>query len=391
MRAPVEGWERWLAAWEARGLARRPRSLSTGAGPVVERDGRRLIHMASNNYLGLATDPRVVAAARRALEGWGAGAGAAPLVAGHGEWHARLEAELADYKGTEAALVFASGYAANVGVLAALAGPRDTIFADALVHASLVDGARASGARLRFYRHGDPDHLEAMLRRSAGRGRRLVVTDGVFSMDGDLAPLPALVELAERYDALLVVDDAHGTGVVGPEGRGTVHRFGLAGRVPVQVGTLSKALGAQGGFVAGSRRLIRWLWHRARAWVYSTALAPVLAAAALEALRLARAEDWRRQRLRRHGARLRSGLRSLGYRVLGDAEAPMTAVVVGEPEAAAALAARLEEQGVLAPAIRPPTVPAGTSRIRLAPMATHTDDQIEHVLAAFRAAGVPGG
>jgi 8-amino-7-oxononanoate synthase len=342
-----------------------------------------LINLASNNYLGLAADPRLVAAAQAALAQWGVGAGASRLVSGQCEAHAALEADLADFKGTEAALVFTSGYAANVGVLAALAGPRDHIFADHLNHASLVDGCRLTHAHFYHYRHKDVQELDDLLRRTPTRGQKFIVTDSLFSMDGDLAPLPALVEIAERWEAILIVDDAHGTGVIGPQGRGAVEHFGLAGRVPVQIGTLSKALGVQGGFVAGSRQLIELLIHRARSFVFSTGLAPVLAAAAREALHQARVENWRREARRRHLDRLRTELERLGYRVLGEAEAPMAAVLVGEPEAAIALATHLESRGVFAPAIRPPTVPAGTSRLRLAPMATHTEDQIESVLSAF--------
>ncbi|AEB12612.1 8-amino-7-oxononanoate synthase [Marinithermus hydrothermalis] len=379
-------WERQLELWAARGLRRTLRPLAA-AGPRVEREGRYLINLASNDYLGLSTDPRLVRAAQEALARWGVGAGASRLVSGDRRVHAALEAALADFKGTEAALVFTSGYAANVGVLAALAGPRDQIFADALNHASLNDGARLSRARLRYYRHRDLDHLEDLLKGPGPRrgGRRFIVTDAVFSMDADLAPLPALVELAERYEALLVVDDAHGSGVVGPEGRGTVHHFGLAGRVPVQVATLSKALGGQGGVVAGARALVEVLLHRARAFIYSTGIAPALAAAALEAVRLVRGPEGeaRRARLRQHLARLKAELRAKGYRVLHEDPAPMLLVWVGAPGPALRLAAHLEARGVLAPAIRPPTVPEGTSRLRLAPMATHTEVEIERVIQAF--------
>ncbi len=383
-REPFEGeWARALDALEARGLGRRLRSQATAALPAVERDGRRLVNLASNNYLGLAADPRLVAAAHAGLDAWGVGAGASRLVTGDFEIHRDLEAALADLKGAEAALAFTSGYAANVGVLTALAGPRDRIFADALNHASLIDGCRQSRAVVQRYEHKDADHLEELLRGAPARGQRFIVTDSVFSMDGDLAPLPELATLAERWGAALVVDDAHGTGVLGPEGRGAVHHFGIEGRVPVQIGTLSKALGAQGGFVAGSRVLVDLVLHRARSFVYSTAIAPVLAAAALAGVGLARAEGWRREKQRSHLARLRGGLREIGFTVVGEDVAPLLAVIVGSPDATLRLSAELEESGVLAPAIRPPTVPSGTSRLRLAPMATHSGEQIEGVLAAF--------
>jgi 8-amino-7-oxononanoate synthase len=387
-REPFEGeWARALDALEAQGLGRRLKSQATAALPAVERAGRRLVNLASNNYLGLAADPRLVAAAHAGLDAWGVGAGASRLVTGDFEIHRALEAALADLKGAEAALAFTSGYAANVGVLTALAGPRDRIFADALNHASLIDGCRQSRAVVRRYEHRDADHLEELLRGAPARGQRFIVTDSVFSMDGDLAPLPELAALAERWGAALVVDDAHGTGVLGPEGRGAVHHFGIEGRVPVQVGTLSKALGAQGGFVAGSRVLVDLVLHRARSFVYSTGMAPVLAAAALAGVGIARAEGWRREKQRGHLARLRSGLREIGFAVVGEDVAPLLAVIVGAPDAALRLSAGLEESGVLAPAIRPPTVPSGTSRLRLAPMATHSAEQIEGVLAAFSIRG----
>jgi 8-amino-7-oxononanoate synthase len=378
-----ESWKKTLDELAVRGLRRELRPQAGPALPTVERGGRELINLASNNYLGLAADERVVEAAVEGLRRWGVGAGASRLVTGDFAVHEELEAELAALKGAEAALVFTSGYAANVGLLGALAGPRDQIFSDALNHASLIDGCRMSHAKVQRYQHSDLDQLEALLRAAPARGERLIVTDAVFSMDGDLAPLPALCDLAERYGATLVVDDAHGTGVLGAGGRGTAHHLGVQGRVPAQVGTLSKALGVQGGFVAGSRTLIELLIHRARSFVFSTGLAPVLAAAALAALRIAVAEEWRRERRAAHMGRLRAALAARGLQVLGEPAAPLTALLVGEPEAALALAARLEERGVLAPAIRPPTVPAGGSRVRLAPMATHTPAQIDQVIAAF--------
>ncbi|GBD01884.1 8-amino-7-oxononanoate synthase [bacterium HR18] len=386
---------RWLAQQlqqlASKGLRRQLRPLPC-SGPHVTYKGRRLLNLASNDYLGLSTDPRLVTAAREALERWGVGTGAARLVVGNRPVHEALEAALADLKEAEAALVFPSGYATNVGVLSALAGPRDQIFADALNHASLNDGARLSRASFRYYRHRDLEQLQRLLEGPGPRpgGRRFIVTDAIFSMDGTLAPLNELVVLAERYDALLVVDDAHGTGIVGPEGRGTAHYLGVASRIPLQIATLSKALGVQGGAAIGSALLIDYLLHRARAFIYSTGLAPVLAAAALEAVRIIRTEEGerRRRQQQRLVARLKAGLEAQGYIVRHEAPAPMLAVLVGTPEAAMQLATHLEAQGVLVGAIRPPTVPPGTSRIRLAPMATHTDEDIEAALAAFPRAEV---
>lgn len=376
--SPDQHWQEVLGRLADKDLRRQLRLSPVAAA------GGGVINMASNDYLGLAGEARMVVAAREALDRWGVGAGASRLVTGHLPPHEALEGELAAFKKAEAALVFTSGYAANVGVLTALAGPRDMILLDRLNHASLIDGARQSGATTRLYRHADLDHLEHLLEASSGeRGRRFIVTDGVFSMDGELAPLPELVELAGRYEALLVVDDAHATGVVGPKGRGTPAYFGLEEEVPVRIGTLSKALGAQGGFVAGSRALIDLLINKARSFIYSTGIAPAVAAAAREALHIAEAEDTRRRRLQAHLEALREGLRAKGYTVIGEAPAPMLAVKLGDPATAVEAAGRLAEAGVCAPAIRPPTVPKGTSRIRLAPMATHSESDIQRVLEAF--------
>ena len=375
-------WVEALGRLATRHLKRELRVVER-AGPLIIRNGLKLINLASNDYLGLASDERLVAAVCAALSRYGVGAGASRLLAGDFPIHEELEAALAEFKRAEAALVFSSGYATNIGVLTALATPRDHLYLDQFVHASLHDGARLSGAAIHRFRHADVGDLEKRLSETTSRGMRIVVTDGVFSMDGDLAPLPQLVEVCGRFDALLVVDDAHGTCVVGPQGRGTVAHFGLEGHVPVQIGTLSKALGVQGGFVTGSRELIQFLVQRARSFIYSTGIAPALAAAALDALRIAQSEEWRRSVALRHREMLARNLRSKGYRVIGQPEAPMMSVVVGEPEAALELAHALEVAGVYAPAIRPPTVPHGTSRVRLAPVATHTTEQIELVIAAF--------
>jgi 8-amino-7-oxononanoate synthase len=298
--------------------------------------------------------------------------------------HEALEGALAHLKSTPAALVFASGYAANLGVLAALCEPDDVIYCDRLDHASLVDGARLGRAHLHFYDHTDLDRLESRLRRAeCTPGARWIATDGVFSMDGTLAPLPELATLAHRYGAVLVVDDAHATGVLGPGGAGTLAHFGIDPENIVQIGTLSKALGSQGGFVAGDAELIEWLVQRARAFIYSTGIAPALAAAAHEALRIVEEEPQRRARLHAHVRSLRVGLCERGWTVLGEEPAPMIAVVTGSADSALQLSERLHGHGVIAPAIRPPTVPKGTSRVRLAPRADFTEAEVERVLDAF--------
>ncbi len=379
-----------LALWRNAGLERTLSPRSPSPGRWVVRNGRRLLNLASNNYLGLADDPRVVEAAREAVARWGAGAGGSRLLCGDTDAHRRLEAELARLKGTEAALVFSSGYAANVGLLSALASSRDTIVLDALCHASLLDGAKLSGARLYRYEHRNVEQLESLLD-SAGSGRRIVVTDALFSMDADFAPLAELVAVAQRHGATLVADDAHGTGAVGPEGRGSLAHLGVEGQVPVVLGTLSKAIGMQGGFVAGSRDLVNYLIERCRAFVYSTGLAPAIAEAAVVAIEILRREGWRREQLQRHHRVLREGLEERGYRVLHEPAAPMLLVQTGSARRTLWLARHLEQRGILVAAIRWPTVPKGTGRIRISPMATHTDADIEAVVASFPPAEeVPG-
>ena len=352
--------------------------------PEARSASERLIDLGSNDYLGLSRHPRVIEAAAAALRTWGVGSGASRLLRGNTPPHEELEAALARLKSTEAALVFSSGYAANLGVLAALCEPDDVIFCDRLDHASLVDGARLGRAKVHFYHHADLEHLERQLRRDQrSTGARWIATDGVFSMDGTLAPLPELSALAMRWGATLLVDDAHATGVIGHDGAGTLAHFGMKPDGVIQIGTLSKALGSQGGFVAGDRELIDWLVQRSRAFIYSTGLAPALAAAAHEALRVVGEAPELRARVQEHLRALRDGLSERGWVVLGEAPAPMIAVLTEEAAIATALAERLRSRGVIAPAIRPPTVPQGTSRVRLAPRADLSSEEIGQVLEAF--------
>jgi 8-amino-7-oxononanoate synthase len=298
--------------------------------------------------------------------------------------HRDLERELANLEGTEAALLFSSGYLANLGIIGSLVGPGDVIYCDRLNHASLIDAAFLCRARLVLYRHADPAHLADLMEKHTGR-RRLIVTDSVFSMDGDVAPLPALCDLAERYGAMLMVDDAHATGVLGAHGGGAVEAFGLEGRVPIVMGTLSKALGSVGGFVAGDRRLIDYLRNRGRTFMFDTAPAPTAVAAALAAVRITHAEDERRTWLRQLTTEFARGLESLGYTVLPSGSA-ILAVVVGRNDDAVSLAADLRERGYWVPAIRPPAVPRGTARLRVTFMATHTEKHLYDALDAFAAA-----
>ena len=366
-----ENWRKRLESEASRGLRR---TLPDAALP----DGET-IDCGSNDYLGLSRHPRIIAAARDALEQYGAGATASRLLRGNRKIHVELEEELAALKGTPSALVYSSGYAANLGLLSAICDRDDTIFCDSLDHASLVDGARLSRASLRFYNHGDPEHLERQLARRSG-GHAWIVTDGVFSMDGALAPLPALLEVADRHGATLIVDDAHATGVVGVDGAGTLSHFGIDPARAIQMGTLSKALGAQGGYVCGPVELTELLVQSSRAFIYSTGLNPAAAAAALEAVRVSIEEPEWRERLHANLDEVRSGLRGAGCRLYGDAPAPMCAVHVGEADEAMRVAATMASRGVLAPAIRPPTVPAGTCRIRLAPTARLSPEQVRTVI-----------
>lgn len=349
------------------GLARARRVVRTAADGWCIVSGRRLRNFAGNDYLNLAHDSRVVAAARQALLDAGAGAGASPLVCGRSAWHEALEARLAAFEGEPSAVLFPSGYAANVGTIGALAGEGDTIYCDRFNHASLVDGCRLSGARIRVYRHQRLEVLERELNRRHA-GRRLIVTDAVFSMDGDLAPLPELCDLAENYGAMLLVDEAHGTGVFGATGRGVSQHLDVERRVTVRVGTLSKAIGALGGFVAAPQPLTDWLWNKARTQIYSTALPPAVCAAAAVALEIIAAEPQRREHLQRRSALLRSELFAQGIEPLPGSVGPIVPVVLDAPERAARVAGALEDRGYLVGMIRPPTVPHGTSRLRISLM-----------------------
>ncbi|HZU35803.1 MAG TPA: 8-amino-7-oxononanoate synthase [Gemmataceae bacterium] len=369
------------------GLFRQRRRLESGQGTRVTYRGRELINFGSNDYLDLARDRRLARAAARAVRRWGCGSGASPLVSGYVPPLRRLEKTLAAWQGTEAAPVFSSGFLANLAAVATLAGRHDGIFSDALNHASLIDGCRLSRARVHVYRHADATHLEELLRAEGHKARRrLIVTDTVFSMDGDIAPLPALVQLAERYDCILAIDEAHASGVLGANGRGAMETLPSeltidADRI-VKVGTLSKALGSQGGFVSGSRQLRDWLVNYARPYIFSTALAVPAAAAAQAAVHIVQAEPERRQKLDWLASTLRSKLQSAGYPVPNGCT-PIIPFIVGEAGAASAFSNRLEAHGLLVPAIRPPSVPAGTARLRISLTAGHTTTDIEMLVDAL--------
>lgn len=379
MTAVVDGWAQVaLADLEARAQRRALAPLESPQGPVVRLGGRELLNFSSNDYLGLANAPEVVGAAREALLAHGVGAGASRLIVGDSAVHHELEARLARFVGAEAALLFNSGYAANQGALAALLGPGDVVFSDALNHASLIDGCRLTRARVVVYRHGDVEALEAALRATPGR-RRLVATDAVFSMDGDVAPVRALRKVCDRHGAALLVDEAHATGVLGARGAGLCEAEGVT--PDVHVGTLSKALGGLGGFVAGSRALCDALVSLARPLVFSTGLPPALCAAALAALGELETSG-RRGALRERIDRLAAGLQALGLPARGDSA--VFSLVLGDEARALDASARLLERGVLVKAIRPPTVPPGTSRLRVSVTAAHTPAHVEVLLEALR-------
>jgi 8-amino-7-oxononanoate synthase len=370
-----------LAQLEAQGLLRRLRTIDGAQDARVVVDGRSVICLCSNNYLGLANHPLLIEAACRAARDYGVGAGASRLISGSMRIHEQLEERLAAFKGTEACVLFNSGYHANVGTVTALVGEGDAVFSDELNHASLIDGCRLSRARVHVYRHADVESLEQALRRSERR-RRLIVTDSLFSMDGDTAPLGEICALAERYGAMVMVDEAHATGAVGPRGAGLVEALALGDRVTVQMGTLGKALGSFGAYVAGSRALIDYLVNTARPLIFTTALPPPVVAAAAAALDLVEKEPERRRRLRDHAAALRAGLRRAGYPV-EPSDGHIIPVLVGESGRTMRMSAALLDLGVFAHGIRQPTVPAGTARIRATVMATHSDEDIGEAVAAF--------
>jgi 8-amino-7-oxononanoate synthase len=377
------GWlDEELTQLDARHLLRR---LATRAGPQQAQivfDGQEYINFGANDYLGLAGDSRLAAAAQRATEQEGCGAGASPLVTGHSNAHAELERHLAEFEGSEAALAFTSGFAANCGTVGALVGTGDAIYADAKNHASLIDGCRLSRAEIHIYRHGDADHLAELLRDSSRYRRRLIVTDSLFSMDGDLAPLMQLAELAEAHCAMLMVDEAHATGVFGAHGRGVAEHLEVENGVHIRMGTLSKALGSAGGFVSGRRTLIDWLVNRARSYVFSTAFPPAVAAAAIAALQIVRDEPPRRQELLTRAAMLREKLASQGWNV-GRSESQIIPLYIGQPELTMQLVETLRKQGLFVPGIRPPSVPPGESLLRISLSWAHTPVQLDKLLAAL--------
>ncbi|MFN4258557.1 MAG: 8-amino-7-oxononanoate synthase [Gemmataceae bacterium] len=373
-----------------RGLYRWRRGIESAPGGRLRWRGRDFLSFASNDYLNLAADPRLAAAAARAARRYGTGAAASPLVCGHLPPHRALERALARWEAMPSCLVFSSGFAANVGTITALVGRGDGVFSDAWNHASLVDGCRLSRADVHIYRHNDANHLQELLHAAGARyRRRLIVTDSVFSMDGDLAPLAELMDVAQRHDAWLLLDEAHATGVLGANGRGLTELVWPAGCPDaerlIKIGTLSKALGSQGGFAAGTRSLSRWLVNHARSYIFSTALAPPCAAAARRAVALVAEEPERGRHVLRLAELLRSRLHDIGYPATSS-RCQIVPIIVGPAAAAMALSRQLEEQGLLVPAIRPPSVPEGTSRLRVSLSAGHGEEDVSRLVEALAVA-----
>lgn len=366
------------------GLRRTLRPILSRRLGTVQLDNERIADFASNDYLGLASDPRVARAAAAVLQAEGTGAGAARLISGHHPIHEALERELAVFKQCERALLFPAGYMANVGAIPALAGEGDVIYSDAHNHASIVDGCRLSRATRRIFPHNDVNALRNLLEQDRGLFRRsLIIVEGVFSMDGDVFPLDELVPMARVYNAWTYVDDAHGTGVLGRTGRGTMEHFGVTGEIDVVMGTLGKALGTSGAYIAGSRALIEYLLNTSRAFIFTTGTPPALAAAALEALHIARAEPWRREAVRERGQQLRDRLKEGGRPTTGLVDGHIVPVVVGDPALTMAIVQDMRRRGFLVGGVRPPTVPAGTSRLRISVSAMHPPELVDSFAASL--------
>jgi 8-amino-7-oxononanoate synthase len=373
-----------LAQLQSQHLLRKRRIVSSPQGPLLHVDGNSYLSFCSNDYLGLANHPALIAAAHAGMTQFGVGASASALISGHSQAHEMLEQELAAFTGMPRALYFSNGYMANLGTIAALIGSGDTVFSDRLNHASLIDGARLSRAEFKVYPHCDTATLARLLAKCQSP-RKLVATDAVFSMDGNIAPLAELLALCERYDAWLLVDDAHGFGVLGPQGRGSLQHFALRSERLIYMGTLGKAAGVAGAFVAASDNVIAWLLQRARTYMFTTSNPPLLATAASASLKLIADETWRRTHLKQLGDYLRSALSALPWQ-LQPSPSAIHPLIVGANQTAQILMQLLREQGIWVPAICPPTVPQGTARLRISLSALHTKEHIDQLAQALIAA-----
>ena len=387
MENPLSYLSEQLNQWRQEGTYQRLRVLQSESAAHSRFDGKEVINLASNNYLGLTTHPKLREAALEAVRKFGVGSGAVRTISGTMSLHLELEERIAAFKHAKACVVFQSGFAANAGTVAAILGPEDHIISDELNHASIIDGCRLSRAKIHVFPHKDTRAAENILTElDRAAGRKLLISDGVFSMDGDIGPLPGLTAAAEKHGAIMMVDDAHSSGVLGRNGRGTIDHFGLHGRVQVQVGTLSKAIGVLGGYVCGSRDLIEFLYHRARPFLFSTSHPPAVAAACLAAFDVLEQEPERIQNLWNNTKYFKAGLTSSGFDT-GMSETPITPVIVGEPKLAHELSRLLFEEGVLATGIGFPTVPKGKARVRTIVTATHTQEELDRALEAFRRIG----
>jgi glycine C-acetyltransferase len=387
MANPLSYLHEQIEEWRAEGTYQRLRVLQSASAAESRFDGKQVVNLASNNYLGLTTHPKLREAALEATRKFGVGSGAVRTISGTMSLHLELEERIAAFKNVEACVVFQSGFAANAGTVSALLGPEDHVVSDELNHASIIDGCRLSRAKIHVFPHKNAAAADRTLADLAGApGRKLLISDGVFSMDGDIGPLPALVEVAEKHGAIMMVDDAHSSGVLGRNGRGTIDHFHLDGRVHVQVGTLSKAIGVLGGYVCGSRDLIEFLYHRARPFLFSTSHPPAVAAACLAAFDVLEQEPERIERLWENTRYFKQGLVSAGFDT-GISETPITPVMAGEARVAHELSRGLFEEGVLATGIGFPTVPKGKARVRTIVAATHTRGELDRALAAFAKVG----
>jgi glycine C-acetyltransferase len=375
-----------LAILEEGGLKRRLRRQEGAQGREITVDGRRVLNFCSNDYLGLAGDPRLREAAVETMEREGLGAGASRLVCGNMPAHQRFEEAMARFKGTQGCLLFSTGYMANVGIISSIFGREDIIFSDRLNHASLIDGILLSQARLKRYPHRDMKALEEMIQAASDFKKKGIITDSVFSMDGDIAPLDEIVRLATKYDCLVMIDEAHALGVMGKNGRGLAEHFGVEDKIDIHMGTLSKAAGSFGAYCCGSRALISFLVNKARSFIYTTGMPPAIAAASLRAVEMIQSEPARRQRLWENTGHMKAALENAGWDVAGS-QTPIIPVVVGRPEVAVAFSDRLLEEGVFVGAIRPPAVPRNTARLRLTVTAAHTREDLDYTLGKLKGIG----
>ncbi len=379
-------WEEEILDLERSGLKRRLRDLSGAQGRMITLDGKEVLNFCSNNYLGLADDPRLRRAAVEVIEKEGVGSGASRLISGNMAAHRALEETIAHFKGTQGALVFSAGYMANVGIISSVFGRDDIIFGDRLNHASIIDGIVLSQAKFRRYPHCDMETLEEMLRSATGFRWRGIITDSVFSMDGDIAPLDKIVALAERYDCLVMIDEAHALGVIGKHGKGLAEYFGVEDKIAIQMGTLSKAAGCFGAYCSGSKALIDFLINKARSFMYTTAIPPAVAASAQKAIQIIRDDTMLRQLLWENTHYFKKALDQIGFDTLGS-QTPIIPIIVGESRLTVEFSRRLWDEGIFVSAIRPPTVPVHTGRLRLTVMATHTREDLDYALEKLKMIG----